>query len=254
VQILKNQKTMKKVFLLMALCFGTMMANAQISTGESTAKVIRTGNRAQAGNFGLYLGATTDMFNKIGDKGVDFSALPLINLKYMATDNVEYRLGIEWWKSKTSTTAEVPTGEVDSNGNPKTKEVNGYQSEKSYMFYPGLAYHFNNRNLLDVYVGGELPFGIGNYGNGDDDDDYYVSHFRVGLGAFIGLQAYVANLPVAIGCEYGIHGLYNYAGDGNLTADGMTIDKTIGYKKDESQSHFNLGHQVRFTLTYYFNL
>lgn len=248
---------MKKLLALcaLALCFTT--ANAQISTGESTSKVIRTGNRAQAGNFGLYIGATSDMFKKLGD-GTDFSALPLINLKYMATDNLEYRIGIEWWKDKTSTDMSVPTGEYSEEGDPETKTVNTYKSEKSYMFYPGIAYHFNNRNLLDVYVGGELPIGFANYGNGDDDDEYYTSQFRIGLGAFIGLQAYIANLPLAIGMEYGIHGLYNTTSDGTLSSDGMTIntdsEKGGGYLEDVSQSRFKLGHQIRFTLTYYFNL
>lgn len=234
---------MKKAILLLALCCGTMVANAQITMGKSSSKVVRTGNRAQQGNFGLYLGATTDMFNKIGDKGVKFSALPLINLKYMATDQLEYRVGIEWWKSKEYTENKAAS--------PTTETTN---SEKTYMFYPGVAYHFNNQNLLDVYVGGELPFGFGNYGSATADDDFYASNFRVGLGAFIGLQAYVANLPVAIGVEYGVHGLYNTVSDGRVSKDGLTIDKTPGYIKDVNSSAFKLGHQVRFTLTYYFNL
>ena len=230
---------MKKAFLLLALCCATFVANAQITTGQSTSKVVRTGNRAQAGNFGIYLGATTDMFQKIGDKGVDFSALPLINLKYMKTDNLEYRVGIEWWKSKT-------TNKFDG-------DITGQRSEKSYMFYPGVAYHFNNKNLLDVYVGGEVPFGYANEGTATDDDDFYTSQFRFGLGAFIGLQAYIANLPIAVGVEYGVSGLYNTASDGRLTQDGMTIEKG-SYLEDLSQSVFKLGHQARFTLTYYFDL
>lgn len=220
----------------MALCCITFVANAQITTGQSTSKVIRTGNRAQAGNFGIYLGATTDMFQKIGDKNVKFSALPLINLKYMATEKVEYRVGIEWWKSKNTV---------------KNDNYESVESEKSYMFYPGIAYHFNNTNLLDVYVGGELPIGFGNKGQGTKDDDYYASQLKVGLGAFIGLQAYVANLPVAIGCEYGVSTIYNHVGDGTVTQDGMTI---ADYHKDVSNNVFKLGHQIRFTLTYYFDL
>ena len=228
---------MKKAFILLALCCVSFVANAQITTGQSTSKVIRTGNRAQAGNFGIYLGATTDMFQKITDKNVDFSALPLINLKYMATDNIEYRVGIEWWKTKNT---------VKYDG-----DIASQESEKSYMFYPGVAYHFNNKNLLDVYVGAELPFGFGNKGTATEDDDYYASQLKIGLGAFIGLQAYIANLPVALGCEYGVSTLYNHVGDGTLTQDGMTIS---GYQEDVSNNVFKLGHQIRFTLTYYFDL
>ena len=228
---------MRKTILFLALCCVSFVANAQITTGQSTSKVIRTGNRAKAGNFGLYLGATTDMFQKIGDEDVEFSALPLINLKYMATDNIEYRVGIEWWKSKN-------TAKYDG-------DMQGQTSEKSYMFYPGIAYHFNNQNLLDVYVGGELPFGFGNKGTATANDDYYTSQFKVGLGAFIGLQAYIANLPVAVGVEYGVSSLYNTTSDGTLSVDGMTINQ---YAKDVSNNVFKLGHQARFTLTYYFDL
>lgn len=230
---------MKRVFLFLALCCATLVANAQITTGKSTSKVVRTGNRAQAGNFGLYLGATTDMFKKIGDGDVKFSALPLINLKYMKTDKLEYRVGIEWWKSSSTTKNDGDI--VDS------------KSESSYMFSPGLAYHFNNKNLLDVYMGGELPFGFANEGVSTEDDDFYTTQFRFGLGLFIGLQAYVANLPVAVGVEYGVSTLYNAAKDGTLTQDGMTI-QAGSYAEDVTNNSFKLGHQARFTLTYYFDL
>lgn len=234
---------MKKLIVLLALCYGTLAANAQITTGESTSKVIRTGNRAQAGNFGLYLGATTDMFNKLFDKKVEFSALPLINLKYMATDKLEARLGLEWWKTSESVSQ-------SSDGN----DYDGKESEKSYTLYPGIAYHFNNRNLLDVYVGGEIPFGFGNKGTDDDGDDYYQSFFRIGLGAFIGLQAYIANLPIALGLEYGISLQNVSVTDGSLEKDGYVIEMSNQYKKDYDTNYFKIGNQARLTFTYYFNL
>ena len=222
----------------MAMSLMVFSANAQITTGESTSNVVRTGNRAQKGDFGIYFGATTDMFKNIGSS-VDFSALPLINLKYMGTDKLEYRLGIEWWKKS-------ETNEIEYEG--KSNELT--TSESSFMFYPGVAYHFNNRNLLDVYVGGELPFGFGGEGTDDGDTDASFSNFQIGLGAFIGLQAYIANLPLAIGVEYGISTQYKTVSDGSMSQDNMTIS----YQKDASYSKWVLGHQVRFTLSYYFNL
>ncbi len=99
---------MKKFLGLLAVCFSLAVANAQITTGESTSQVIRTGNRAQAGNFGIYFGATTNVFKSIGNFGdADISAIPLINLKYMKSDKLEYRLGIEWWKKTSSTEDKV---------------------------------------------------------------------------------------------------------------------------------------------------
>ena len=57
---------MKKLTLmLLFLIAGNMLIQAQISTGESSAQVIRTGNRAEKGDFGLYLGATTTMFENL---------------------------------------------------------------------------------------------------------------------------------------------------------------------------------------------
>lgn len=243
---------MKKLFTLVMVALVAVSANAQITTGESTSNVIRTGNRAKAGNYGIYFGATSDMFENIGKGGVKFSALPLINVKYMKSDNLEYRLGIEWWKKTVSETTPYPNEEGDG-----IKKVDSSLSESSFMFYPGLAYHFNNRNLLDVYVGGELPIGLAgaSYDTGDTDEG--ATNFRVGLGAFIGLQAYIANLPIAIGLEYGISTQLSTVSNGSLTQDGMTIDMNNGFNgvmKDYSNTKWLLGHQVRFTLSYYFNL
>lgn len=232
----------------MALCTCTLASNAQITTGESSSRVIRTGNRAKAGNFGIYIGATSDMFKNIGDKkdegGIkNFEALPLINLKYMKSDNLEYRLGLEWWKSSSSTTDK--TGE---------EKIETSSSQSQFTFYPGVAYHFSNKNLLDVYVGGELPIGLAWNSMGYGDEDMSTSNFRVGLGAFVGLQAYIGNLPVALGLEYGISTMYSTVSDGSMTKDGMTIDYKQGPAEDISQSKWNLGQQLRVTLSYYFNL
>lgn len=234
---------MKKLALILCLCLtGATLAQAQITTGESTSPVVRTGNRAEQGDFGLYLGATTTMFKHIGSS-TELSALPLINLKYMVTDRVEARLGIEWWKTSDS------------------KDYDAYKTvekETSMMFYPGIAYHFNRSNLLDVYVGGELPIGWGSNGNkteyseGDyEDQDLVGNNFNIGLGAFIGLQAYICNLPLAIGVEYGVSLKYCHAGDGILSKDGMSVEQPM---EDVSNNKFNLGNQARLTLTYFFKL
>jgi len=248
---------MKKLFILMVMALLTVSANAQITTGENTSNVIRTGNRAKEGNFGIYFGATTDMFKNIGDGNIKFSGLPLINVKYMKSDNFEYRLGIEWWKKSTSKTTPVTT--LDENMNKISKDVDTNESESSFMFYPGVAYHFNNKNLLDVYVGGEMPFGLAGASYDDGDTNEGATNLRWGLGAFIGLQAYIANLPVAIGVEYGISTQISTVSNATLTQDGMTINKnaspsTNGVMKDYSNTRWLLGHQIRFTLSYYFNL
>lgn len=235
---------MRKIsFLLLMLCASCMIGHAQITTGESSSQVIRTGNRAQKGDFGLYMGGTSTIFKGLSDVD-DFQFLPLINVKYMFSDKLEGRIGIEWWKKSDTTEQEVEEGD----------DIEITTSESSMLFYPGIAYHFSNTNLLDVYVGAELPFGWGSNGWDDGEDDESASHFRIGVGAFVGLQAYIANLPIALGVEYGLSTMYNTVSDGTLTKDGMTIDAEKGVMKDNSNSSWKLGHQARFTLTYFFKL
>ncbi len=235
---------MKKLALLLCVLGSTLLANAQISTGENTAQTIRTGNRASKGDFGLYLGATTDHFKSIGDDA-KFSALPLLNFKYMATDKLEARIGFEWW-SKTVTTSYDP------------EEGSSYKDSgrnTSIMFYPGLAYHFNRSNILDVYVGGELPIGGGSnveklIGDDFDEDENTEScnRFEIGVGAFIGLQAYICNLPLAVGVEYGFNIRNQHYGNTVADYDGFSYEKHASYNK------FVLGNQARLTLTYFFKL
>lgn len=242
---------MKKLALILCfICAGSMLLQAQISTGESTSQVIRTGNRAEKGDFGLYLGATTDIFqNIIGNGPSEFSALPLINLKYMVNDKVEARLGIEWWKKSETTEQSMEGGSTEST-----------QKETSMLFYPGIAYHFNRSNILDVYVGAELPFGWGSnggesewsYDGEGDSEDWTASNFQIGLGAFIGLQAYICNLPLALGLEYGISTKYTTVSDGTITKNGLTTEYQYG--KDCDSKSFKFGHQARFTITYFFKL
>lgn len=223
------------------------MSQAQISTGESTAQTIRTGNRAEKGDFGLYLGATSNMFQGIGDSNTSISAMPLINFKYMVTDKIEARLGFEWW-SQTNT-------EKDSRD-----EGDALSSDRktNIMFYPGVAYHFNRSNILDVYVGAELPIGGGadavkvKYDGEEDEDATLTStRFEIGLGAFVGLQAYICNLPLAVGLEYGFNVRNCHVGNGRLSTDDFTIEQR---EKDHSSNRFVLGNQARLTLTYFFKL
>lgn len=245
---------------MMALSLGMVtVADAQISTGETSSKVIRTGNRAQAGNFGLYLGATSEIFKNIGASGTKFSAIPLINLKYMKTDQLEYRLGFEWYDKYTS--------ENTFSGDDDAVKHSSTTNESKFMFYPGIAYHFSPKNLLDVYVGAEVPIGFGTEGqheyyegNEDAELDYSEGHtakvFRMGAGAFIGLQAYIANLPIALGVEYGISTLYNHYYQGTFEKDNYYLSNIDpnSVSPQRSATKWKLGNQVRVTLSYYFSL
>lgn len=255
---------MKKFFLFIVLLAGFLTSgNAQITTGKSTSKVIKTGNRAQAGDYGLYFGGTTNMFKNLVDKNIEFTTLPLINFKYMYTDQMEFRLGLEFWKTKDKQKFEIEEGEGEEketfNGAVKTLESRNY-------LYPGVAYHFSTNNLLDVYVGGEMPIGWTRYGVYNDNGDNGYNNtskttFDIGLGAFIGLQAYIANLPLAIGVEYGLSTMLHAGDKYKHEAKTGEEDEQVWYTKtlDDKNKYDKLkarktevGSQVRFTLTYYF--
>ena len=73
---------MKKIFSIACLLLlgAGMTASAQITEGNPTGNQITTGNRPQAGTWGIYLGATPNLFKASGDKDTKIDPLPLINL------------------------------------------------------------------------------------------------------------------------------------------------------------------------------
>lgn len=261
---------MKLKFLLLALfCAGIMTSHAQITTGKPSSKVIRTGNRAQAGDFGLYVGATTNMFKDAFDGDVKLTALPLINLKYMTSDQFEVRLGLELYNTSEKLKGDV-ISEQDELGNYSTYEMLNKRGSGRFMFYPGIAYHFSKKNLVDVYVGAELPFGWNTERAiqqiDANENKYTKSSFVIGLGAFIGIQAYIANLPLAVGVEYGVSSRFDtglkYKTETTTPAGTQTwyTADNSEFKTIQSDDRFEnlkakkgqIGSQVRLTLTYYF--
>jgi len=224
---------------------------AQITVGEPTAAKIRLGNRAQAGDYGLYIGTTTNIVKDIFGSDVQVSALPLLNFKYMESNELEYRIGLKAYREH-----DKMKGEDSSENEFKNKTLHS-----EYFVYPGLAYHFNKSNILDVYMGAELPVGFTHDRrvNEYDKDETVVSRgmFSLGLGGFVGLQAYVGNLPLAVGVEYGISSLYHFGDKYKFESDDETYYSTSpnGYGTSYNELKVNqgkIGTEVRFTLTYYF--
>ncbi len=249
----------KSLLLAAGICSLATSALAQITTGTTTANTIKVGNRAQAGDYGLYLGATTDIVKDIFDSDVEVNGLPLFNFKYMYTDQIEYRVGLELWRTTEKRKYEY------------SQKINGYDSEEKskllksrYFVYPGIAYHFSKSNLIDIYAGAELPLGFEHYRNKEEGDHSETTisrgSFTFGVGAFVGMQAYVADLPLAIGVEYGLSSLFN-CGDkykhkikndeeGSQTYYTEELD---GQRySDLKISKGDIGTQIRVTLTYYF--
>ena len=213
------KKFLATVFAVLLVAVPMM---AQISEGEPHSAVIpRIGNRPQAGDWGIYLGGSVsqvldiiDAVNYNKDNGTlakqVWWGLPLLNLKYYPADQWEVRLGFEF----SCLTENQRLRDEDDNTN-KTKQNSNFT-----RFLPGFAYHFNTKNLLDVYVGAQMPIGfdIEKQKTSTNTDGYLyerttqTNRFVVGGGAFVGLQCFIADLPFAIGVELGYSGVVKTGG------------------------------------------
>lgn len=257
--VLFTHKTMKmKLKLLLAAFFVSSVCFAQLSTRENTTSVFKTGSRPQAGSYGLFIGPSYSEIKDMSDNDqFNVRGIPLINLKYYATEKLEYRLGLQF-----SGKSWTKSGQSDD----KTPvDVYYHESNSFNRITVGGAYHFSPKNLLDVYTGAYIPLGWDSYGseNTVGKSGLKISKFSpvIGMGAYIGLQAFIADLPVSVGLEYGLSGLARGGKQYKnvLTSNGKeetyyTEDKNsnTGYSKLRfGESSF--GTDLRITLSYYFN-
>lgn len=244
----------KTLFFTLMFVLLVPLASAQISTGEPHSSVIpRTGNRPQAGDWGLYLGGSVrqvmDLVDGINTDGLNVWALPIVNLKYYVSDEFELRLGFEF-------SASTEKNHTSVMGEYSSEEKNGSNFTR---FLPGVAYHFSSNNLLDVYAGAQLPIGWEAYStmnmiNGDRTIDSSSSTFVIGGGLFIGLQMFIADLPFAIGVETGFSGLLKSGGSTNTTyTSGVdeSANQTIVTRKQNLRADW--GADAALTFSYYFH-
>lgn len=258
-----------KILLILAFFLGASSSIfAQMTTGEPSSNKIRTGNRPGKGSFGLYIGASSNMFQDIFDSSISLKALPLINFKYMSSNNFEWRVGLEVYESSEKITAIEEVSVIKSN------ETTDRYGESAAILSPGFAYHFSRNNILDVYCGMELPLGWNSNSMLEIDSQAKSSistkksAFNVGLGAFIGMQAFIANLPLAIGVEYGISSRLDFGlkyktetVNGNntqisyspITGEFNHLNPSYGDYYDNLKAKTgSIGNQLRVTLSYYF--
>ena len=259
------------------LFFGIMSlvipAHAQLSEREDNPSVIKTGTRPVAGNFGLFIGPTFTEISEMMDKNINVRGLPLVNVKHYFTNNFEGRVGIQYYRTKQKLEDDLSEDEIGLTIDNKTNTF--------FRLHPGIAYHFSPRNILDVYVGVEIPFGTENdkvtqrteFNTEQQSGDYTEtaikkSTFVYGYNFFVGLQAFIADLPFAIGLEYGISGLRHsglqyeveesedIAGNSEsmtyFTTDDPIQNPMLTKYSDLKYAEFEGGADLRITLSYYF--
>lgn len=263
----------------MALCMAFVgLAQAQLSEGETYSSTIRTGNRPQAGDWGLFIGPSLSEVRDIIDSDIDFSGFPLINFKFYASDRLEIRAGIQYAGRTSKAQGNYnETYYVQEGETTKDIPLTDNYFNRMFRLTPGFAYHFSPKNILDVYVGAAIPIGVDaqktvfetlNYTYVDENlvssnykNNSSYNSFVIGFNAFIGLQAFVADLPLSLGFEYGLSGLLRTNDqvyhektdyDGNLQQYYTNSDQFQEFTKLDCSSKY-MSNDIRFTITYYFN-
>ena len=262
----------KSLLIAVVLCVcAVSQAFGQISNGSPTARTIKTGNRPGEGDWGLYVGLSLDQIKDLKNKDIDWKGIPILNFKYFTSDNLELRLG--FLGNSKSAKAKGDLYETPGDFDSATKDNLVKDKAGEYCFYPGIAWHFSPTNILDVYVGCDIPIGY--------DYDKYTkiydgknratqtrSSFEIGFEGFVGLQCFIADLPLAVGVEYGFSGMRYFgqkykhiitdADDNEQTF--YTTDKVRDgeepeeYYKNLKSRKGKFGSEIRFTVSYYFNM
>jgi hypothetical protein len=163
----------------------------------------------------MYIGGSVsqiiDLVDYIGSEGIEGAyGIPVINLKYYYSDNWEFRMGFQFSARTNKTKEVIPTFESDGELDEENV-IKNYEGSNYTRFLPGAAYHFSSSNLLDVYVGAQMPIGWNSQTTKVtfDEDNISSQHqgsFVIGAGIFMGLQFFIADLPIAIGIEGGYSG------------------------------------------------
>jgi len=263
-----------KLTILFVFIFSSV-SFAQLSQRENDPATYKIGTRPIAGNMGFYVGLDakkiTDLLKKDEEKELQTKkTFPLVNVKYYIDNNTVFRIGFSASKEKSTFVGKSTEDTTASSfSEAKTKEVTS-----EYLLIPAIEKHFNATNFLDAYVGAQALLGYvkdrrdSTYTlvNGDNYTEKRKGTSPVyGLGGFIGLQAFIADLPVAIGLEYGIVGkgyLNNKftttteSNIGNVSSTTTSIDPANGdfegnYDKGTARE-FEISNMVRVTLNYFF--
>ena len=244
---------------------------AQLSDRVNNPGKFKTGTRPIAGDMGFYLGVGSADLKKEDDSTKVENILPLDCIKYYMKDNMVFRIGVKANKSKT-----VLKGEIDPavNGICGLISKTDITNESGLYITPAIEKHFLNSNLLDAYVVATLPLGrikenvvndwkneIGDY----SEHSMTKNSLAYGLEGHVGLQAFIADLPLALGFEAGISGI-GYRGDKyknvhNSSLGGVVESQKYYTFKDDPQNikysdlksnSFETSGSVRLTISYYF--
>lgn len=239
---------MKKLFTLFFILIPAFVF-AQFSGRSGDSTVYKLGGRPVKGYKALTLSFDpVGIFNseEAFFKKTGFTDGNLFNGRYFFKDNMAARLGIRIYKDGQSSKGTV---ENDVTGNNISgREMRDVKTE--YLLVPGVERHFSNNNIFDVYVAGDLYLGFGRtltVDNTDYNNGFYEHNRRTtpkymgGLGAVVGVNMFVLDLPISIGVEYGLNAIFNFSNKTKVVSESKDAlgERSVTYYTQEKDPFGN---------------
>ncbi|MFN8208433.1 MAG: hypothetical protein U0T82_13640 [Bacteroidales bacterium] len=200
---------MKKAILFLTVLLSVTSLMAQLSTRESDPVNLKFGTRPQAGDMSIYFGIGNQELDELDQAGKDVSGLPLISLRYYFSDQMVGRLTLKSISSK-----EKIKGTLSSNVAGLREDITVSAEQ---IFVPSLEKHFSPNNIFDAYITFGVPLGIQreivsqdikwNIAGDYSSETVTKNSLIYGLEGLVGIQVFIAFLPVSIGIEAGTRGI-----------------------------------------------
>ena len=226
----------KLITILTVVVITTTISFSQISDRVNDESTYLLGARPVAGNIGFFIGISTAEISDLSNKDWNESGIPIINIKYYWSDKFVIKGGVQVWKKR-----RVLDGTLDPNSGMKAdltsythKEVDAY-----WNLNLGIEQHFDISNIIDSYIGINGNIGYNRSvrttnmaWDGGDFTDNEGSSFGItyGFETVVGTNLYIADLPLAIGFEWGIraknYGANKYQYDYSESFGGTTSSGT----------------------------
>lgn len=210
---------MKKIqisFLALSLLF-SVNGMAQLSDRENNASKLKIGARPVNGDMGFSVIASNDEIRDwlggAADTTTERFMMPTFVYRYYLSDDMVFRFGM---KSNKENSRREGTIDPNVNGIGGLTAKTDIDNMSEFFFIPAIEKHFLNSNIFDAYIVGSIPLGYltekevtdRTYEFGD-----FTKHTMTkksvgyGLGLHFGLQAFIADLPLAVGVEIGGTGI-----------------------------------------------
>lgn len=266
----ENRAAMKyKIFLPLVLFIFSFNAFAQLSSRATDSTTFQLGNRPVAGTKAVMIGAKLGLDSSLTVVDV-FDGMAF---KYFKTSNLAFRVRFDVDKTTTTT-----RGDVDTTGSSDTVTYRRTRmSDRQYILSPGAEYHFGYNNVFDVYVAGDLQFGFEREVR-IENEEYVAGSYNnlkqttpstlLGLAPSVGINFWIADLPLSLGLEYQTSLLWQFGGKTRVVNEVKTGNDVVVqeyYTQDQdafgnadddgysrlSRRYFETNQYLRFILTFY---